>query len=405
MNRILIEDERNYVVARLVPDIAFIDDFPEDVLAGIPELIYELKWFLYYTYRDPGESKGLFEARFMGIPMVKTLFNQRTATLPHSPVISLRNFFTDTVDQILHNMVQSGAPEEQLQPSEIEISFLFRPVTGAGSLKPVEGMTKITAKSHILDGKKINCAAFAIAAHLYTGKNPSRDLKRIMIDALDIQEKCGFDEFVEMSQLKRAVDLNPSYRITVILPGIDDASRYTYTGKNYVLEFEDEEMKKLTEACEKRTIYLVFDMEKRHYGVPRGLIIYQPYSKFFCHSCLKYRTTGSRKNNMCPCHNYNLPTKKLRTHRNCQYCGKADCGNGRGTCFRKCQNCVAKIRNEYTHDNHRCIVHDESKIETFQEIGECNTKERKSKLWAYDLESAREIVNLPKMVYKRGSKV
>lgn len=395
MNRVLIIDFPTFLVARLLPNNELY--FPEDEHAGIPNVISEMKWFLYYTYREPGETKALFEARFLGIPIVKLIFSNKTAADRDNPVIPLNRFFEDKVTHILTMMRDSGAPEEELQPYEYEIWWMFRPIVGAGALKPIEGMKPLTAKSHELDGVKINCAAFSIAFHIYDGEKPSRDIKRIKMNAIEIQNQCSLDEFAEASQLKKFVDINPEYRLTIILPGIRDSQRYTYTGSRYNLKFENNDSKKLTVECAKKTVYLILDLEKRHYGVPRGmniLILNTQNSKnfFFCHACVQNRKISDGP---CKCRDPEAyqERKKMRIHRNCEYCGKADCGSGRGMCFRKCKNCVAKVRNEYSHDNHRCIVHAEDEPETFQENGQCTTKERKFKLWAFDIESAREFID------------
>lgn len=143
-------------------------------------------------------------------------------------------------------------------------------------------------------------------------------------------------------------------------------------------------------------------MEKQHYGLPTSPAVYSNKlsnrNKFMCHACTTIRDYNS---GMCECRQEGATKKKLRKFVPCKYCGKAVCD--KGLCFRSCNNCTAKIKNVYSHDNHRCIVHDKSVPEVLLETGVNTSKERKFKLWAYDLESRRVFEeNSFTKVFKRG---
>lgn len=90
----------------------------------------------------------------------------------------------------------------------------------------------------------------------------------------------------------------------------------------------------------------------------------------------------------CPCRVEGHVPKKQKHIKKCEYCNNVTCEKGH--CFRTCKNCTGRIKNVYAHDNHRCIVHDNSVAETLLETGVNSGKEKKYKLWAYDLESCRE---------------
>lgn len=218
MNRILIEEFPTMIVGRLLDNLWYVEDDEE---ADLADLIDAMKWHLFYTHnRD--EYLRDFEDRFMGIPMVRIIASNQTAADTVDRVVPLREFTIDKVERIVASMEQSASPDEIIYAGMIEVYFLFRNNVGAGAVKVCDCMMKPTAVTQRLENIQINCAAFALAY----AKKVSYDKTLIKQEAIKIQELCNFGKFVEASQIKEFVKHYQEYRVTVLLPGIDDHSRF-----------------------------------------------------------------------------------------------------------------------------------------------------------------------------------
>lgn len=221
----------------------------------------------------------------------------------------------------------------------------------------------------------------------------SKDYNIICSKALDIMALHGWSKDVSFYDILNIVpDYYPDYRFTIIMPGFYAHHDKTVAGPDYVLETRDNQVQ-LTFACEKKTLYIVYDVVTKHYGLVRHPIhvlrLHHKNSTKFCHICV----TAFSPYKKCECReDLNLRKRKLTPKDKCTFCHKVTC-TGQG-CSRNCQFCGAKFKKGYNRDageGHRCIVYEQPAIETFWQKGDPEDERNpKVKVWVYDIECSAQ---------------
>lgn len=188
--------------------------------------------------------------------------------------------------------------------------------------------------------------------------------------------------------LNNCPTLFPDYRVTILLPALAKHQDKTVEGPNYVFETR-QNGSQLTLECEKKTIYMVYDVESKHYGLVKQPIRvikhYQGVSRVFCHRCV----TAFSRYQSCSCDdNLNLRKRKFTAPNKCTFCHKVSCdGNG---CSKNCQFCGSRFKRGYNREQgqgHRCIVYGKPIVENFWKKGDIEKdKNPDYKVWVYDIE-------------------
>lgn len=206
-------------------------------------------------------------------------------------------------------------------------------------------------------------------------KKPS--IKR---DALALQRRMNWGDFVTSDQLKEFVNVFKEYRLTIVLGSVSDYRGMTFTGENYVFDG----VCTTTRCIMKKTLYLIWT--DKHYGFcdpasPRSMMTSGQSNSIFCHKCtsIKLRSTG-----LCNCTNAVKKPVRLVT---CPDCHCKPCM--KTGCFHKCPVCKTKFKHGYNTENgegHRCIIYHDKNPSDYK-----NPLNDGYRLWAYDIEAKTTI--------------
>jgi hypothetical protein len=215
-------------------------------------------------------------------------------------------------------------------------------------------------------------------------------LKRIQLRALQLMAEFNWGEHVTGLDLGKFVDKYPDYRLTIVQAGINCYAGYTFTGSSYVLE-TCLNRKTLTRACNRKTLYIVWDPETLHYGGTNNALLPHQYHRRtnlkFCHQCISCFKTNCRCSKP-------VPKPLLQAIKECKFCGRKPCmGSG---CTRNCNFCGVTYKYGYNrndNEGHRCIVYSKTEPKTFLKPGDepQRSKDAPYKLWVYDIEATTSI--------------
>lgn len=230
----------------------------------------------------------------------------------------------------------------------------------------------------------IACAAISLCMAMddvdakvqyYANALKTEQLKK---DARVLMDELGWGVNVGIVRFKDFVEKYPEWRVTILREHGTDFSDFTFTGKDFVPDFDGEV---------KRFIYVYYDMENNHYvpaSAPRGLFarIRKNTSLKFCDSCVVFFTPYQGH----VCDTVNNPQKRPKLA--CIKCGLYHEPGTGGCSLANCKNCLAvfKKRRGIGYYPHRCLLcyfprDDETKFNTGDNDG------RNPSLWVYDLES------------------
>lgn len=314
----------------------------------------------------------------------------------------------ETLVNLFVRLVQSN---DTLTVFDVKFTFLFTDTTlfaGAGTDRPPPSWVnyfKETWETYTHHGRKINCAAFAIAFFQGTSVQRGR-LVPILNKASQIMHDLKWGEYVTDFDILSSIDSYfPDYRICIVHPGMKHFRDTSYQGKDY--KFELTRQNCLTPACRKKTIYLLYDVQRKHYALLTSPS-YEPflqqkygYNYKFCNECLAIYSRYKR----CECDDPTAKRLKLTyPKQKCQYCGLIKC-KGAG-CFRNCRFCGSKFAYGYDKETgegldemnlgHRCIVYKDGEVKKFWKKGdEIKDKNPDYMLWVYDLEASIVQTELP----------
>lgn len=301
----------------------------------------------------------------------------------------------EVIENAIDAIDQSPQPFQTTLYTQRYGFFTRNPIRGAGKSKPppyVKACFLETWREQTYQNKKINCGAFAIAYQ--QALDPTKILNVVRRRAIEIQEKMKWGEYVTSEDLLRYVDVYPEYRLTIVIQSINCYDRHTKAGAQY--SFESVDGKKLSPACKKKTLYVVWDANTNHYGctrsplTPRNAILHS-HRMAFCHKCVTCYNIAKT----CNC---DLQIEKPKPPPIvCATCKQKPCISS--GCTRQCRLCGTSFKKGYNREDgegHRCLIYYEPNEDT--NFNETAADSKYYNLWVYDLE-ARTTVTFTDSTY------
>ena len=297
-----------------------------------------------------------------------------------------------TAEALLSLFEQISQSNDLLTVHDVKWSFIFDPrsvnVGNATSLQIPSYCPPTcidTWRINFYNGVQLNCAAFCLA----TAMTASKNYREICLKALDLMTVNNWTTDVSMQNILNIVpDQLKDYRVTVLIPYLSKHQDNTVEGPDYVYATSPG-CGNMTTACCKKTIYIVYIVEDKHYGLvdyARHVIkYYQGAAKVFCNRC----TTSFSRYKTCDCATGLTNRKrKVKAAKQCSFCSRVTC-DGSG-CSRNCRFCGVNFKKGYDQslgEGHRCIVYETPSVEVFWKAGD-DVKEKNPnyKLWVYDIE-------------------
>jgi len=290
-----------------------------------------------------GWGSGQVKKRTKGYLNVENVGTSKYFTTP----VSLSAFSYEDVEYALENIHQSN---EAVNMHEVDWAYHIDPNTYRVGGKAPKIIPKwapkirygATWKNHELEGKHVNCAAFALNYLVnYVKKNyRTRDINSAIKDAYTLQTKLGWGDEVSITELANFVELKKTLRV-VVIDGACSTIKQEFRGVDYSFDCN---------APKANLLYLYHyqDWSKgiKHFAAcenPNNCKGSRIKNYKWCHWCLV--SFAVNKGHECKNSEYvaNAPSRKCRK---CGIIGKHNCPHI------QCKSC-RKIYSKDVND-HRC---------------------------------------------------
>lgn len=364
-----------HVVVRPLITAANLDQEPL-----IEDLIIELRRAIYQAVRDyNGWSRARIMDNVRGLIMAENVRNGQTHVYTTNRRITGNDLDLYVFEQVLQAIQQSNVI---LGVNDLMWHFIIDPrtlIAGNGNPKKLDWITKEyedTWQNQVVGAQVINCAAYALAHAIVQRK---KNKNEILMKALEIMNKFQWTVDVTPAQIEDFVKVYKEYRVSIVMNRLA-AGSITYEGVDFNYTCKPNTRQPTLETS-KKIIYLVFDMERKHYGGCKTP--YKMFKRSWCHKCVYAYRAGTR----CKCEECE-PVFKRPKVRKCNWCQKLNC-NGL-SCSKNCKLCGVSVTPGYGKP-HRCFVYSpQDEPEVFWKSGDPISEDGKGAymLWAYDLESA-----------------